>query len=193
VSPSWQRVSLGDVLELSLDQTVVDTSGSYQIAGVYSFGRGLFKRGQIEGAQTSYKALHRLAPGQLVMSRLKAWEGALAMVDEQFDGWYLSPEFPTFNVDSESVDPDFLRAVVTAEPFWRSLGGRSKGIGARRERVNADRLLEQSIDLPPMDVQHRVAMQLRRIEQLGALRHGFRARAEATLPAMLNREFSGHE
>jgi hypothetical protein len=189
-SPGWRRVALGTVLKLSLDQTLVDASETYQIAGVYSFGRGLFERGRIDGSQTSYKALHRLAAGQLVMSRLKAWEGAIALVEDRFDGWYLSPEFPTFTVDADSVDGDFLKAVVTSEPFWRSLGGRSKGIGARRERVNADRLLEHFVDLPPMDVQRRVAGQLRRIEHMERVRHGFRARAEALLPAALNREFA---
>lgn len=185
----WHRVALGALVTLNLDQTPVQSTEMYQIAGVYSFGRGLFGRGPIDGDQTSYKALHRLTAGQLVMSRLKAWEGAIAMVDDRFDGWYLSPEFPTFTLDTDAVDSDFFRAIITSEPFWRSLGGRSKGIGARRERVSADRLLEQFVDLPPMEVQQRAARLLRRVDHMESARHGFRVRAEAVLPATLNREF----
>jgi type I restriction enzyme, S subunit len=192
-SPGWRRVPLGAVLKHDPDQTPVEASEAYRIAGVYSFGRGLFERGQIDGSETTYKTLHRLTAGQLVMSRLKAWKGAIALVDDDFDGWYLSPEFPTFTVDADSVDRDFLKAVVTSESFWRSLGGRSKGIGARRERVNADRLLEQVVDLPPMDVQRRVAGQLRCIERIESARRGFLARAEAVVPSTLNREFAGVE
>lgn len=185
----WPRVMLGAVLTTDLHQTPVAATATYEVAGVYSFGRGLFARGRIDGSQTSYQKLNRLAAGQLVMSRLKAWEGALATVDDRYDGWYLSPEFPTFTPDVEAIDPRFLNAVVTSKPFWSALGGSSKGIGARRERVHAERLLEQEIPLPPIEVQRQLAKSISNLKELESARLASEAHLAAILPSLLNREF----
>lgn len=185
----WPRVMLGAVLRTDLHQTPVDTTATYDVAGVYSFGRGLFTRGRIDGSQTSYQKLNRLAAGQLVMSRLKAWEGALATVDDRYDGWYLSPEFPTFTPDVEAIDPRFLNAIVTSKSFWSTLGGSSKGMGARRERVHAERLLEQEIPLPPIGVQRQLARSIDNLRKLKSARLASEGHLAAILPSLLNREF----
>ena len=121
----WRFVRFGEIAVLNKDEVPVDANASYDIAGVYSFGRGLLRRGPIEGSQTSYRTLHRLHAGQVVMSRLKAWEGAITVVPKSFGGWFVSPEFPTFNVDQTTVRPRFLEAVLTGESFWNGLKGAS--------------------------------------------------------------------
>lgn len=187
---SWPRVPLGQILTLDLQETPVDPARSYAVAGVYSFGRGLFERGPMDGAQTSYRLLHELNAGQLVMSRLKAWEGALATVDDRFAGRFVSPEFPTFTADVDRVNPQFLDAVVTSEPFWGALGSSSKGIGARRERVHAERLLEQVISLPPIEEQNAMVRSMNRVDAARAMRPATDERVKAIVPALLNREFA---
>lgn len=184
-----RRVSLADVLELDCHRIEVEPTGAYNLAGVYSFGRGMFERASIDGSQTSYRMLHRLQAGQLVMSRLKAWEGAIAVVEDSFHGLFLSPEFPTFTVDLETVEPRFLHAIVTSESFWRKLGGTSKGIGARRERVHADRLLDQTLSLPTIEVQRCLLARIARVEAAEAGRRASEARIASLLPSALNREF----
>ena len=94
MSSGWPLVTLGNVLELKIDAVSVDASATYQIAGVYSFGKGLLARGPLPGTETTYKVFHRLHKDDFVLSQLKAWEGALARVPASFDGWFLSPQFP---------------------------------------------------------------------------------------------------
>ena len=185
-----RRVALHEVLSLRCDETQVAPETTYQMAGVYSFGRGLFARADLEGAKTSYKVLHRLREGQLVMSRLKGWEGALALVPAKFNGFFLSPEFPTFDIDIDLVDPSFLGALLTSEQFWSQLRGASKGIGARKERVHADRLLQQEIELPPLVEQRARAAAMEivaAVQQASAERS---VRVAALVPAALNQAFS---
>ena len=110
----WCFVRFDEIAVLSKDEVAVDVAASYDIAGVYSFGRGMLRRGPVEGSQTSYRTFHRLHTDQVVMSRLKAWEGAIAVVPKSFAGWFVSPEFPTFNVDQTGVRPRFLEAVLTS-------------------------------------------------------------------------------
>lgn len=185
----WRPVPLGEIAILDKDEVAVEPSASYDIAGVYSFGRGLLRRGPIEGSQTSYRTLHRLHAGQVVMSRLKAWEGAIAVVPESFTGSFVSPEFPTFRVDQASVRPTFLEAVLTSAAFWGGLKGASHGIGARRERVGADRLLQQMLWLPPTSYQDQVLKRIAVLDACRIQRLRSAAMAAALGPASLNLAF----
>ncbi len=89
-------VRLEKVLTLSKNAVPSASLNEINLAGVYSFGRGLFKRGPISPTETTYKSYNRLVVDEFVISQPKAWEGAIARVTEEFAGWYLSPVFPTF-------------------------------------------------------------------------------------------------
>lgn len=171
---------LGDVLQLAPAEVPVEADGTYPIAGVYSFGRGLFQRGPISGSETSYARLNRLAPGRLVMSRLKAFEGALTVIPAEFDGWFLSPEFPTFEIDATQADQQYIANLCVWPSLWSRLSGQSKGVGARRERVSADRLLTIKVPLPDLPEQRRIAARLDgSMSKLGAV--GIKVVESATL------------
>ncbi|MEW9530811.1 restriction endonuclease subunit S [Microbispora sp. NPDC049125] len=164
---------LGDVIQPAIDEVLVDPEKTYSIGGVYSFGRGLFRREPIKGVDTSYKTLNRLHSGRLVMSRLKAFEGAIALVAQDFDGYHLSPEFPTFEIDRSEIDERYLAHICTWPELWNRLSAESKGLGARKVRVGANRLLSINIPLPDLPEQRRIAARLdsavakiNRVEQL---------------------------
>jgi len=164
---AWREVALGEVLTLDIDAVAVEPNAQYRLAGVFSFGRGLFARDPLRGAATSYKKLHRLRSGQLVMSKLKAWEGALAVVAEEFDGAVLSPEFPTFSISGE-LDARYLFLVCSRPAFWQQLQLESRGMGGRRERVHSRRLLDVVVSLPPLEQQRRIVDLLASIDGLAS-------------------------
>lgn len=145
----WQEIVLGELLELDVETVEVVPDSEYPIAGVYSFGRGLFERGTLLGSKTKYARLNRLHSGQLVVSKLKAWEGALAVVPPVFDGFMASPEFPTFTLRGE-LDPHFLALLCTRPHLWHLLRGQSRGMGGRRERVHPKQFLEVRLAVPPL-------------------------------------------
>lgn len=189
-STGWSSLSLSDVLELKCEEVSVSPEDTYRMAGVLSFGRGLFARADLAGSGTSYAKLHRLGEGQVVLSRLKAWEGAIALVPPGFHGYFLSPEFPTFDVNSELADADFLAALLASPHFWVRLKGQSKGVGARKERVTAERFLAQVVRLPPVHIQSALSARLRWLSSVGARADTRTARVEALLPSALNAAFT---
>ena len=152
--------ALGDVLDITIDDQSVQPDRDYPIAGVYGFGRGLFERGPIRSDETSYPKLNRLTTGRLVMSRLKAFEGAIAVIPPEFDGWYLSPEFPTFSINATLADARYIANLCEWPEFWARLGAQSKGVGARKVRVSAERLLAIKVPLPDLGEQRRIATRL---------------------------------
>jgi type I restriction enzyme, S subunit len=157
----YPLVALGEAIRLDIDEVPVDPYASYNVAGIYSFGRGIFAREPIVGVETKYKTLNKLHAGSLVLSRLKAFEGAVAVVPDEFEGWYLSQEFPTFTCLLEMVDPEYLSYMCQWPSFWELLASESKGVGARRERVHPEHLLRIEVPLPGIDEQRRVARALR--------------------------------
>jgi type I restriction enzyme S subunit len=150
---------LADAIRLDVDQVSISENSTYEIAGVYSFGRGLFSRGPITGDQTSYKKMNRLHSGTVVLSRLKAFEGAISLVGNQFDKHFLSPEFPTFRVLTDN-DVRYIGFLCQWPEFWGSLKVGSKGLGARRERVSVEHLLDIAVPLPDLVEQRRIADKL---------------------------------
>ncbi len=157
---AWPVVSLGSVLRTHIDAVPSAQLGDVNLAGVYGFGRGLFKRGAISPSETTYKSFHRLNKGDFVISSPKAWEGAVARVSEEFDGWFLSPVFPTFRSDTDKLDTRFLDWYCKREAVWRQLQAKAKGMGARRESVSPDQFLSIEIPLPPMAEQQAIVARL---------------------------------
>ena len=167
---SRPTVALGDVLDLDLHQVEVDPSATYRMAGIYGFGRGLFAREPVRGSETSYKKLTRLHDGQLVYGRLNAWEGGIAVVTADFDGFFVSSEFPTFTPDPKRVAASYLDKVCRWPAFWADLFDQSRGmgsnVGARRLRLHPEELLQTAIPLPDIEEQRRIAGRIDRLLQL---------------------------
>ena len=175
----WPQVALAEVAHLDIERVAVVPGETYRMAGVLNAGRGVFERDEIDGADTNYPALHRLRRGQLVMRKLTAWEGPITVVPQDFDGYFVSSEFPTFTLDRSRIEPDFMRLVCQTPKLWEAMKATSTGTVQRRKRVNPAALLAIKIDLPPLPEQRRIA------DLTGAL-HRVRAGATAALGAAEN-------
>lgn len=156
--------TLDEVLTLRQHQVRVEPGSAYPSAGILNRGRGLFAKPALSGSQTSYSHLFRLAEGQLVYSKLFAWEGAVAVVAEPFVGSFVSSEFPTFDVDLSAVDLSYLRHFTASEAFGATMAGLTTGLGQRRQRVNVADFLTAQIPLPPVREQRRLAAYLDEVQ-----------------------------
>lgn len=154
------KASLAEILQLSRDEVTVQPTLPYETAGVRSYGRGLFARPSIIGAETAYSKLYRLHTDQVVLSRLFAWEGAVAMVPSEFDGHFVSSEFPTFDVDLGMASPSYVGHFLSRPTFHDQLAGETRGLGQRRQRVHVENFLALQIPLPPLETQRKIAFEL---------------------------------
>jgi type I restriction enzyme, S subunit len=182
---------LGEVLTEANDMVDVDLASAYPTAGVYGYGRGMFGRGPVLGTETSYSKLNRLHKNRLVMSRLKAFEGALAIIPSEFDGWFLSQEFPTFEVDETVTSVRYIAQLCAWPTFWSLLSAESKGLGARKERVSADRLLAVKVPLPALHDQKRISSVLDRVGVSQQLASHQESTINAFRKQLLHTAFSG--
>jgi len=190
-SLGWREVQLGELMRVDLDEVAVEPDRSYPNVGVLSFGRGLFEKPPIDGASTSATRLYRIRGGQLLYSRLFAFEGAYAHVEPRFDGFFVSNEFPAFTIDEGRADVGFLAAYLRSPAVWSELAKSSKGLGLRRQRVHPETLLAWRAWLPPLREQRRIGLIAQRVAGVAGSRRFADSRVAALRMSALNAAFSG--
>lgn len=169
----------------------VQATESYHFAGIYCFGKGMF-RGQTRlGAEFSYDTLSRVRTGDFTYPKLMAWEGALCVVPQECDGLYVSTEYPVFEINTDRVLPDVLDVYFRSPEVWPKLSGTSKGTNVRRRRLNPQQFLNYVMPLPEREVQERVAQVRAKLAGIKSQHASLVTELEALMPAILDRAFKG--
>lgn len=187
----WRRVQLGDVMEYVDDSYRVQADTSFPNLGIYSFGRGLFHKPPIDGALTSATTLRRVRKGQFIYSRLFAFEGAYGFVSDEFDGCFVSNEYPTFDCDLHRARVEFVAAYFKSPFVWKEVAAGSQGLGDRRQRVQPEKILSRNVWLPPIEWQNRIAQVQEQADALRKLQSETAAELDALLPSVLDKTFKG--
>jgi type I restriction enzyme S subunit len=167
----------------------VDRRASYDFAGVYSFGRGVFRAGTKTGMDFAYPRPSTLRAGDFTYPKLMAWEGALGVVPPECDGCVVSTEFPVFEVMQDRVLPEVLDVHFRNPSVWPQLAGASTGTNARRRRLNPSDFLAYQFPLPSRSVQAQVARAYRLSQEIRQRDQAIDAETRAILPALLAEAF----
>jgi type I restriction enzyme S subunit len=180
-----------DLVRLRQPDVVVRPEESYQFAGVYCFGRGVF-RGQVKsGMEFAYSRLTRLQAGNFVYPKLMAWEGALGVVPRECDGCVVSTEFPVFDVIEERVFPEVLDTYFRTPSVWPDIAGASTGTNVRRRRLNPNDFLAYRMPLPSRATQERLRKVRTEVDGLKRLQAETAAELDALMPSILDKAFRG--
>lgn len=190
-SRGWVKRKLGECIRLVEDPVTVDAAVAYPNLGIYSFGRGLFAKPPIAGIETSATRLYRVKKGQFIYSRLFAFEGAYGVVTADFDGCFVSNEYPTFECHPDLVLPQFLAAYFRTPAVWRPVATGSKGLGDRRQRVHPEQVLRHEMWVPPLCEQIVLGDVARVCAEARVQIEPVTSECAALLPAVLDRAFSG--
>lgn len=187
----WTRKHLSEVMKLVSDVHKVKVDRAYNNLGIYSFGRGLFLKPPLDGMISKATALHRVKAGQFIYSRLFAFEGAYGMVRPEFDGFFVSQEYPTFDCDPLLARAEFLVAYFKPSHIWKTVAVGSKGLGDRRQRVQPAQILAHELWVPPISYQDRIAEVQSHIDTLTKLQEETSKELDAMLPSILDKAFKG--
>jgi len=188
---SSESTAMRDLVRLRCLDVPVRPEENYQFAGVYSFGRGVFRAHLRSGLDFAYSRLTRLRVGDFVYPKLMAWEGALGVVPPECDGCVVSPEFPVFEVDQTRIFPEVLDIHFKTPSVWPEISGASSGTNVRRRRLNPNDFLAYRMPVPSRRMQEFVRSVGARLDALKQLQAGTVAELDALLPAVLDLAFKG--
>jgi type I restriction enzyme S subunit len=164
MSAAWPRVPLREAAR-PVSRPVTPTPGAtYRQLGVSLWGKGAYEREPVDGGLTKYQQLFRAERGDIVVNKIWARNGSVAVIDDSLAGCYASNEFPMFAPIEGRLDPRWMHWVTKTKDFWTQCDQKSQGTSGQN-RIKPERFLEVEIPLPPLDEQRRIVA---RIEALAA-------------------------
>ncbi len=161
----WKQTRIGEVVQQVDNSISLNPSETYTLLGMSLEGRGLFVREQKQGSEIGSKTLNKIQSGQFIYSRLFAWKGAFDFVRDEFDGYYVSDEYPTFKIDETKADVKFLHYYFNQAKTWKAVEQYCIGVTkASRNRFKERFFLDFQINLPSISYQHEIVKKIESIE-----------------------------
>jgi type I restriction enzyme, S subunit len=182
---------MADLVRLREPDVDVRPEDSYQFAGVFSFGRGVFRAQVRTGLEFSYPRLTRLHEADFVYPKLMAWEGAFGVVPANCHGCVVSTEFPVFEIDQRRVLPEVVDTYYGTPSVWEKISGASPGTNVRRRRLNPKAFLRHAMPLPEMAAQLRLQVVKRKSDMILQTQAENAPKLEAALASILDKAFKG--
>ncbi|MYA28648.1 MAG: hypothetical protein F4Z24_04960 [Nitrospira sp. SB0666_bin_27] len=160
----WPMVRL-ERLAVPIERPAIPIPGiSYRQIGVKLWGEGVYQREAIDGGATKYKKLSRVEADDVIVNKIWARNGSVALVPTSLAGSYVSSEFPTFHPIREKLEPRWVHWITKTKFFWDQCNDKSRGTSGKN-RIRPERFLEIEIPLPRPAEQRRIVT---RIETLAA-------------------------
>lgn len=163
----------------------------YSEIGVRSFGKGVFEKPQINSDELTWQKPYWVKSGDLLMSNIKAWEGAVAAVGKEHDGKVGSHRYLTFVPDPEMTSAEFLAFHFLTDEGLLRLGEASPGSADRNRTLNTKIILNTLVPVPDIHLQNEFLQLQTKMEQLKAAQGGQLAGLEGLFPAVLEKAFRG--
>jgi type I restriction enzyme S subunit len=161
----WLIVKLGEVLTRVERAETPQAGTTYRQIGVKLWGEGAYERKSMDGRATKYSRLFRAEAGDIIVNKIWARNGSVAVVSESLAGCYCSGEFPIFVPKGDLLESRWIHWLTKTREFWTQCDQKSQGTSGKN-RIRPERFLEIEIRLPPLAEQRRVVS---RIEELAAL------------------------
>lgn len=150
---------------------------TYRQLGVRLWGQGAYEREPVDGGLTKYQQLFRAERDDIVVNKIWARNGSVAVIDGQTTGCYGSGEFPMFAPLRDRLEPRWMHWATKTRDFWGQCDQKSQGTSGQN-RIKPERFLDIEIPLPSLEEQRRI---IARIEDLAEkINQALTLRARAT-------------
>lgn len=184
------RARMADVAPLVRRPVEIEQNGTYEEIGARAFGRGLFLKPTLRGDSLTWQKLFRVEADDLVISNIKAWEGAFAVAETAHHGKVASHRYLTCVTDQRRLLPGVLWFFLQARDGLVQIQAASPGSADRNRTLAQDRLEAILVPVPPLDAQKWFEHLRMKAKAVRALNAAAADDAAALLPAMLHQTFS---
>lgn len=169
----------------------IDVNMRYREVGARSFGKGLFLKPDFDGADATWQKPVWIKSGDVVLSNIKAWEGAIAVASTEHDGCIASHRYITCVPDSSVLTAGFLTYFLLSPDGLEQIGFASPGTADRNRTLSLTNLGKIEVPLPPIVTQRTFDALQTKVAALKARHATIRQANDALIPATLERVFSG--
>jgi type I restriction enzyme M protein len=164
---SATHISLGEIFEEVKDTIPIKTTETYRQVTVKLHGRGAVLRGEVLGSEIAARRQKQAREGDLIVSKIDARNGALALIPPDLDGAIVSQDFPLFRRKGADLFPpescqlllELFRYYLQYSPLTYSMELDAQGTTNRR-RVTVDEVLDLTMPCPREDEQRKLLERL---------------------------------
>ena len=160
----WPQVHLSDVMSQVQRDEAPASGKSYRQIGVRLWGQGAYERESMDGSQTQYAKLFEAREGDVIVNKIWARNGSVAVVSDALNGSWGSTEFPLFEPDRTRLNPRWMHWITKAPWFWNACDEHAKGTSGKN-RIKPDQFLGIAIPLPPLEVQQSIVARIDTVQQ----------------------------
>ena len=185
----WPLVPLGEVLARNEERITLVPEQTYREVTVRLWGKGVTLRRLATGAEIAGEGRFVVRTNQFIASRIDARNGAFGLIPPELDGAIVTNDFPTFNVDSSRLLPEFLGWQCRTSVFVDLARAASEGT-TNRVRLKGASFLATTIPLPPVEEQRRIVARVDAIASRVAEARRLREEAAAQVAALKANETS---
>jgi type I restriction enzyme S subunit len=158
----WPVLKLGEVVKPVQRADTPIPGTTYRQIGVKLWGEGAYERETMDGSQTKYPQLFRAEAGDIIVNKIWARNGSVAVVPQSLAGSYGSSEFPMFAPKDDKLESRWMHWITKTPGFWAQCDKKSQGTSGKN-RIKPEQFLSVEIPLPAIYEQRRI---LARIEEL---------------------------
>ncbi|MCY9666477.1 SAM-dependent methyltransferase [Paenibacillus alginolyticus] len=110
----------------------------YRLIGVRWYGEGSYIKDVKPGSSIKADKLFKAHLGDLIVSRLFAWKGSIAVIDQDCDDAVASNEFPMY-VASTSISTNYIGSILQTPSIWSDINKLCTGSSKQsRNRIDED-------------------------------------------------------
>jgi hypothetical protein len=158
VKIEWKPVKA--LFTLQRRTVMPEADAEYREVGVRSFGKGLFIKEPITGFDLGNKRVFRVEEGDLIVSNVFAWEGAVGLAAAEHDGLIGSHRFMTWTRTDSTLNTRYVLEYFRSEQGVEELAKASPGSAGRNRTLSIKNFEDILIPIPSRPDQDRIAAHL---------------------------------
>lgn len=185
------RQPMSEVAPLSRRPVSVDIENEYPQVAVRSFGKGTFHKSSLRGAEITWQKPYLVKAGDILISNIKAWEGAVAVATEEDDGRVGSHRYLTCVPVPGVATARFIFFHLLSPEGVYELEQASPGSADRNRTLNVKALMRIPIPVPPYEEQRYFDGLYQKVNSLRRHQTATAIELDAFLPSLLDKAFKG--
>jgi len=191
ITRNAERKPMSQVAPLTRRPASVDVDAVYPQISVRSFGNGTFYQPALRGAEITWQKLYQVKEYDILISNIKAWEGAVAVVAPEDDGRYGSHRYLTCVPIPGIATAGFVCFhLLTPEGLYH-LGEASPGSADRNRTLNSELLMQIPIPVIAIEDQRWFDKLGEESKLLATKQAASAVELGALVPSILDKAFRG--
>jgi type I restriction enzyme S subunit len=169
----------------------IDLDTKYPELGIRNFGKGTFHKPALTGLEVGTKKIYQIKTGDLIFSNVFAWEGGIAVAQDEDNDRYGSHRFISCNCDLEQVLPEFLNFHFLSQNGLEEIIRCSPGGAGRNKTLGLKKLEAIKVPVPDIEEQKKFVSLLLQFNQLEKQKVEREKELSELIPSLLDKAFKG--